>query len=130
MHGLAVFEHDVVGDVDDVVDGAHTAVAQSLAHPARRRSDLDVFHHARGVARAEVAVLNVNVDKVGDAAAAAVRLGRVQLKGALERRARLAGKANDGKAVGAIRRDLKLDDGIVKAEDVRHVEARLGVLFL
>ena len=44
--------------------------------------------------------------------------------------ARLAGKADNGKAVGAVRRDLKLDDGIVKAEDVRHVEARLGVLFL
>ena len=130
VHRLAVFEHHIVRDIDDVVDGAHAAVAQSLAHPARRRSDLDVFHHARGVARAEVAVLNVDVDKVGDAAAAAVRLGRVQLKGALERRARLAGKADDGKAVGAVRRDLKLDDGIVKAEDVRYVEARLGVLFL
>ena len=130
VHRLAVFEHHIVRDIDDVVDGAHAAVAQSLAHPARRRCNFDVFHHARGVARAEVAVLNVDVDKVGDAAAAAVRLGRVQLKGALERRARLAGKADDGKAVGAVRRDLKLDDGIVKAEDVRHVEARLGVLFL
>ncbi len=48
----------------------------------------------------------------------------------MERRARLAGETDDGKAVGAVRRDLKLDDGIVKAEDVRHVEARLGVLFL
>ena len=57
-----------------------------------------------------------------------MRLGRVQLKGALERRARLAGKADDGKAVGAVRRDLKLDDRIIEAEDVRHVEARLGVL--
>ena len=54
--------------------------------------------------------------------------GVCSLRGALECRARLAGKADDGKAVGAVRRDLKLDDGIVKAEDVRHVEARLGVL--
>ena len=110
VHRLAVFEHHIVRDIDDVVDGAHAAVAQSLAHPAWRRSDLDVFHHARGVARAEVAVLNVNVDDLRDAAAAAVRLGLMQLEGALEGRARLARKADDGKAVGAVRRDLKLDD--------------------
>ncbi len=130
VHRLAVFEHDVVRDIDDVVDRAHAAVAKPLAHPARGWRDLDVFHHARGVARAEAAVLNVDIDELRDAAAAAVRLGRVQPEGAMERRARLAGETDDGKAVGAVRRDLKLDDGIVKAEDVRHVEARLGVLFL
>ena len=130
VHRLAVFEHHIVRDIDDVVDGAHAAVAQSLAHPARRRSDLDVFHHARGVARAEVAVLNVDVDKVGDAAAAAVRLGLVQLEGALEGRARLACKADNAQAVGAVGRDLELDDGIIETENARHVETRLGVLFL
>ena len=130
VHRLTVLEHDVVGNINDVVDRAHAAVAQSLAHPARGRRNLDVFHHARGVARAEVAVLDVNVDDLRDAAAAALDLGCVQLERALEGRARLAGEADDGKAVGAVGRDLKLDDGIVKAEDVRHVEARLGVLFL
>ena len=128
VHRLAVFEHDVVRDIDDIVDRAHAARAQALAHPARGRRDPDIFHHARGVARAEVAVLNVNVDKLRDAAAAAVRLGLMQLERTVERRARFAGKADDRKAVGAVGRDLELDDGIIEAEDVRHVETRLGVL--
>ena len=130
VHRLTVLEHDVVGNINDVVDRAHAAVAQSLAHPARGRRDLDVFHHARGVARAEVAVLNVNVDDLRDAAAAALDLGCVQLERALEGRARLACKADNAQAVGAVGRDLELDDGIIETENARHVETRLGVLFL
>ena len=52
----------------------------------------------------------------------------MQLERTVERRARFAGKADDRKAVGAVGRDLELDDGIIEAEDVRHVETRLGVL--
>jgi hypothetical protein len=43
VHGLAVFHHDVVGDVHDVVDGAHAAGAYALPHPLGGGGDLHVF---------------------------------------------------------------------------------------
>ena len=109
---------------------AAPAGADALAQPFGGGPNLDVFDGAHRVARAEVAVLNVNVDDLRDAAAAAVRLGLVQLEGALEGRARLACKADNAQAVGAVGRDLELDDGIIETENARHVETRLGVLFL
>ena len=39
VEGLAQFEHDVVGHVDHVVDGAHARRPQPLLHPGRRRAD-------------------------------------------------------------------------------------------
>ena len=52
----------------------------------------------------------------------------MQLEGALEGRARLAGKANDGKAVGTVGRDLELDHAVVIADDLRHVVAGLHII--
>ena len=130
VHRLAVFEHDVVRDVHDVVDRAHAGVAQPLAHPLRGGGDLHVFDHARGIARAERAVFDLDVHKVSDAAAAALDLGRMEFERALEGRARLAGEADDGKAVGAVGRDLELDDGVVVADDLRHIVAGLHALLL
>ena len=54
VHRLTVFEHDVVGDVHDVVDRADTRGAQAHSHPERRGRDFHVLDHARGVAVAEV----------------------------------------------------------------------------
>ena len=128
MHRLAVLEHDVVRNVHDVVDRAHAGVAQALAHPLRGGRDLHVLHHARGVARAKLAVLDLDVDQLRDAAAAALDPGCVQLERAAEGRACLAGKANDGKAVGTVGRDLELDHAVVIADDLRDVVAGLHII--
>ena len=128
VHRLAVLEHDVVRNVHDVVDRAHAGVAQALAHPLRGGRDLHVLHHARGVARAKLAVLDLDVDQLRDAAAAALDPGCVQLERAAEGRACLAGKANDGKAVGTVGRDLELDHAVVIADDLRDVVAGLPII--
>ena len=60
MHGLAVFQHDVVGDVDQVVDGAHAAVAKALAHPPGAGPHPHVFHHGAAVAVAQVGVFHIH----------------------------------------------------------------------
>ena len=49
VHGLAVLQHDVVGDVHDVVDGAYAHGAQPLAHPLGGGGDLHVAYHPGGV---------------------------------------------------------------------------------
>ncbi len=49
---LAGEEHDVVGHVDDVVDGAAAGGHDAAGQPLGRRADLDVADHAGGVALA------------------------------------------------------------------------------
>ena len=83
VHGLAVFQHHVVGDVHDVVDGADAGVAQPFPHPCGGGLDLHVLHHPGGVPGAEVAVLNVDVHQFGDGAAAALDHGGVELQGSV-----------------------------------------------
>ena len=130
VHGLAVFEHDVVGNVNDVVDRAHAAVAQTLAHPRRGRRDLDVAHHARGVARAERRIVDADADVVVDVLAAAGDVGRVQAEGLVKRHGGLARQTNHGQAVRAVRRDFKLDHVVVHADDGGNVVARLHAVLL
>ena len=78
MHGLAVFQHDVVGDVHDVVDGTDAGVPQPLPQPGGGGLDFHVLHQPGGIPGAQVRVLNLNVHQVGDAAAAALDLGGVE----------------------------------------------------
>ena len=60
MHRVPGFQHHIIGDVHDVVDGAHAGRVERLAHPHRRRADLHIFDNARAVARAQVGVAPVS----------------------------------------------------------------------
>ena len=128
VHRLAVLEHDVVGDVDDVVDRAHAAGAQTLAHPARGRADLDIFDDSGHIALAELLVLHLNREIVVDVAAAALDLRLMEVERLVEGGRRLAGKTDDRQAVRAVRGDLKLDGGVVAAQRRGDVLADLAVL--
>ena len=58
---LADVEHDVVGNVDDGVDGTQAGLHQSGLHPDRRfLLRVYVFDFQSGVARALVRSLNLN----------------------------------------------------------------------
>ena len=126
VHGLAVLQHHVVGDVHDVVDGPDAGVAQPFPHPGGGGLDPDVLHEAGGVAGAEVGVLDVDVHRVRDGAAAAADLGGVELQGLAEGGAGLPGKADDAEAVGPVGGDLKLHHVVVEAQDGGDVVAGLG----
>ena len=128
VHGLAVFQHHIVGDVHDVVDGADAGVPQPLPHPRRGGLDLYILHHPGGVAGAKVAVLDVDVHQLRDGAAAALHLRGVQLQGAAKGGAGLPGKADDGQAVRPVGGDLKFHHMIVRADDLGHIVAGLYVL--
>ena len=117
VHGLAVLHHDVVGDVHQVVDGAHAHGADALAHPLGGGADLDVLDHAGGVARAQVRVLDLDVRHFGDISVAALHDGLAELQGLAEGDGGLAGQADHGQAVGAVRGDLELHHVVVLADD-------------
>lgn len=127
VHRLAVLHHDVVCYVNYIVDGPHAHGGDALAHPLGRGLDLDVADHARGVARAELGVLNVYPDVLPDIAAGALDHGGVQLEGLVEGDGGLAGQADDGEAVRAVRGDLELHDVVVAADDGDDVVAGLAI---
>ena len=100
---VAELEHDVVRDVDDVVDRALPRRLQPLLHPARRGPHRDALDDRGDVARAEV--------RVGDRDGGGVLDGLVALRGFAvrqsQRRAedggRLAGDTGHAHHVGAVR---------------------------
>ena len=117
VHRLAVFHHDVVRDIDDVVYRAHTGVADALAHPCGGRSDLDVLDHARSVARAELRFLDDDLcHVVYIAAGSCIDNGGVQLEGLFERDGGLTRKTDHAQAVRAVRGDLVINDVIIQPE--------------
>ena len=128
VHGLAVFQHHIVGDVHDVVDGADAGVPQPFPHPRGRGLDLHVFHHPGSVPGAEVAVLNVDVHQLRNGAAAALHFRGVQLQGTAKGGAGLPCKADNGQAVRPVGGDLKFHHMIVRADDHSHIIAGLHVL--
>src|SRR6185369_6844325 len=63
MQRLADFEHDVVGDVDNVVDAADADLFQSGPQPIRAGPDLYAFDDAGGVAGTKGGVFDANIDE-------------------------------------------------------------------
>ena len=91
MHRLAILDHDVVRDVDDIVDRADACRAKTLPHPLGTGRNFDVFHHAGRVPQAKIVCRDLDIEKVSQAAfRAALDNGLMMAHGNVERRRRLA----------------------------------------
>ena len=124
MHGLAVLQHDVVGDINDVVDGADAVCSQAAAQPLGGGADLDVGDHTGGVTVAQILSGDLNVQLLEDAACiGALDNGLVVVHGLAEGGSGLTGQADDGVAVGTVVGDLEVNDGVVVADDLVDVLA-------
>ena len=126
MHRLTVLKHDVVRDIDDVVDGAHAGRAQAAAKPDGGGSDLHVFHHRRAVSKAQIGRLHADRDIIGNIASGGFILRLGELKLLIEGDRAFAGKSDDAEAVGAVGGYLEFDHGIVKVERFDRIVAGLG----
>ena len=60
VEGLTVFQHDIVGDVHDVVDGAQACLFECVLHPTWGLGDLGAVYERGGVAEAEVGVCDLD----------------------------------------------------------------------
>ena len=125
VHGLAVFLHDIVRDIDDVVDRADTGGAQTAAQPRGGGLDLYVFDHPRRIARAESGVPDLHGEVVFDgiAVARALYLGRVQAEICAEGRRGFSCQTDDAQAVGAVVRDLEFHHAVGQTQDLPDVVA-------
>ena len=129
VHGLAILQHHIVGDVHDVVDGAHAHAAQPLPHPLGGGGDLHVAHHAGGVAGAQVCGGGLHVQQFHQAArSSALHLRGVQAQLPAKGGGGLPGQTNDGQAVGAVGGDLKLHHMVVQTSHRLDVVPGLAVL--
>ena len=64
MHRLSHFNHHIVCDINDIVDGAYTCHAQSFSHPSGRRPDFYILYHSCNVSGAKGRVLNRYLYKI------------------------------------------------------------------
>ena len=99
-------EHHVVGDVDDVVDGAHAGCLEPVGQPGRRWADADVCDGQRVAPAPRV------VDGDGDRAVRCRGHLAPEMPGPerdTESDRGLAGEAIHAQAVGPICRDLEVD---------------------
>ena len=124
MHRLAVLEHNIVGDINDVVDRANAAGVQTLAHPRRRRLDLDILDNAGGVARAQVGVLDGHI--LVDVVAHALYLRSLDAERTVEGSRSLAGQTDHAQAVRAVGRNLKIGNPVVQTKYLLDVLANRG----
>ena len=128
MHGVAVFKHYEVCDVNVVVDGAYAAGTESFNHPAGRRSDLYVLYLCRHVSGAELCIFNRNGKLSIDIAAAALEGGSFNIKGSVEGCACFTCKTDNGKTVGAVVCDFKFNADVVKTYRLAYIVAHLHLV--
>ena len=118
MERLPQLEQDVVGHVDDVVDGARAQSGDALDKPVRGRTHLDVADDARRVARAQLGLVDLYRDEVGDLLVVERPrhlAWRLVAPRDVVHRAHLARKALHGQAVGTVRRDLEVEHRVREA---------------
>ena len=79
VHRLAIFQHNIVCDINNIVDGTHAVITQTAAHPSGGGLNFDVFYHFCSVAGAKVCVGYFHLEKIGDVSVSALYNRRVQL---------------------------------------------------
>ena len=117
-------EHDIVGDIDHVVDGTGAGSHDALCQPVGAGANLDAAHHACGIARAQVGVVDGDINEVGRRGSHLVLdLGQVKVGVLVKHGADLNGNAGHREAVGAIGSHLAVDHRVANAAPLCKVEA-------
>ena len=131
VHRLTVFEHDVVRDIYDIIDGTNARCAKSHTEPKRRGCDLYVLYDTRAVTEAFFCVMDGDIDIICNIVARFLDGGCGDLRGLFKACRAFSCKTDNGKTVGAVRGDLKFDRLIAHTENVYDIVAGLvGKLFI
>ena len=133
MHRLAVFHHDKIGDIHQVVDGADAEVCKSSLHPARALAELYVRAYCCYVARAEVLVLDRDIHVIrGVLCSLMLHRNNRRNKGLVKGYRRFSCNSENGIAVHAVGGNLIFEIRIMKAERFDRIcaESKLCLLLL
>ncbi len=129
MQGAAAVVGDVIGDIDQRVDGTEADRLQPPLQPVRAWPVLDAPDHParehRAGSRALLVELELDRDRIGEGAVD--RLDRVGLERAEAGGGEVAGNAAHAETIRPVGRDGDLDHRIVETERLRSRAADLGV---
>ena len=127
MQRPAAVEGQIVGDVDQRVDRPQPDGAQPPLHPFGRGAVADAAHQPQREGGAE---RGLQVERHLDRAVEAALDGRDRRRPqrAQPRRREIAGDAGDRRGVGAVRRQVDVDDGVVEPGVGRIGDADRGVV--
>ncbi len=124
VHGLAVLDHDIVGDVDQVVDGTDAAGGKTSLHPVGGRADLDIGADACSVTAAQVGVFDLDGDIVIDISGLVLCGGHIGFhKAGAEGNGRFTGNTEQAVAVHAVGSDLIFENSVAQAQKLHSVHA-------
>ncbi len=125
---LAQFQHDVIGDIHDVVDRPHPGASQPLLHPLGRRPDLHPLDQCRGIAQAQVGVADHDAGEVGvgDPRGGQVVRGRRVPQGLPGQRGDLTRDPDGALQVAERALDVELQDRVAQVVGQRHADRRIG----
>ena len=123
-------EGQIIGDVDEGVDGPQPDRGEPLLHPGRAWTVRDASHEAQRESRRKMGVLAGEVETGRHRAGEGARYrGDVaSLETPKARGGEVAGDALDAHGVGTVRQQIDVDDGIGEAGERREGVADRGVL--
>ena len=131
MHGLAILQHDVVGDVYNVVDGPHSGGPEAIPHPLRGRPNLNIADHSCGIPGTEICGRNFHIQQIRKIArSTAVHHRVVQGQRLAIGHRGLPGKPNHGQTIRPVGSDFKLHHVVVQPNGSADIIAWLQSLGL
>ena len=129
VHGMAVLDHDKVGNIHDIVDGTQTRRVQVLAQPQGRGRDAHVLDDPGRVAGAQVGRFHADFHFVVNVAARFGHVGLGRFERGVQRRGSLPGNAQRAQTVGAVGQNFEIHGVVVNAQNGAYVAAH-GVFFV
>src|SRR5579883_3119049 len=114
---LTQFQHDIVRDINDIVDRTHAGSQQTLPHPAGGGANLDTAHNASREARTEVRSLNGHLHELCSRRSLLVQHRLRQAQGTPGQRRHLARDTHNGREVTTVGFDREIQDHIAQQID-------------
>ena len=116
MHRLAQLQHNIVGNVNYVADGAHAAGTQTALHPFGRRHDFDILQHAGSKAGAQLRCVNFYVYIIaGLTCGSFLNVHSGHFQRAAGNSADFTRQTDNAEAVGTVAGQVDIDNGIIQA---------------
>ncbi len=115
MKGLTIFQHDIVGDVHDIVDRTDSGRNQSGLHPHRTFTDPDPTDDS-GVIRHAGGGIRYDPDRVSFGIFVDMRIRETEF--GFQHGGHIMGNSQNGHEIAAIGSEIQIDDSIVEAESL------------
>ncbi len=129
MHRLAVFRHNIVCNIDQVVDWADALRGQAALHPLRGRGNFDIFDRPRHIAGTQIRILYRHLDIIVHILAVARFRYLRQLQFPAKRRRRFPCDTDYRKAVRPVGGHLVFKYGVMQPQKPDGVRSHRDVLF-